>query len=171
MPTSQEFHQQLNDFSSAFDYDVTYLRELLDSSQPAYEAFAPVQGMSRHRAALPIDAHAVACVTAMLSEDCGPCTQLQLQMSVQAGVDRSVLKTLIESPEALSPLLGDVYEHARAVAGDTATDDARLERLRAACGTAGLAELGLAVAGSRVYPTLKRALGHAKACHRPSLEF
>ncbi len=171
MPTSQEFHQQLDQFSSAFNYDVTYLREMLDSSLPAYEAFAPVQGMAGHRSVLPVEAHAVACVTTMLSEDCGPCTQLQLQMAAQAGVDRSVLKALIEDPASLPTVLRDVHEHARAVAGDAEPDDARMERLRQAFGTAGLAELGLAVAGSRVFPTLKRALGHAKACHRPSLDF
>lgn len=171
MPTAEEFHAQLAAFSQMFDYDVTYLREMLDTSLPAYEVFASARGMSGHRVKLPVDAHAVACVTTMLVRDCGPCTQLQLKMAVQAGVARPVLDALLNEPENLSPSLRDIYDHVQTVAGDAPPDDARLQRLRDSFGAEGLVELGLAIAGSQVFPTLKRALGHAKTCNRASLEF
>lgn len=171
MTTTQEMRDQIERFGQAFDYDVTYLHSLLAASVPAFEAYLPVQGMSAHREQLPLDAHFVARVTTMQEEDCGPCAQLNLRMAVQAGVARSLLQTLIGAPEALPPLLHDVRAHAIAVVKGGPQSDARLARLRRAYGDAGIAELALCIAGSRIYPTLKRGMGTSTVCEKLTLDF
>jgi hypothetical protein len=66
---------------------MTYARELLATDRRAFFAFAKVMGMSRYRRDIPADVgHAVALV-AILSEDCGPCTQLCITMALRGGVE------------------------------------------------------------------------------------
>lgn len=162
---------ELHAFGQAYDYDVSYLIDLLEASPPTFEAFEPARGMSDYRWALPLDAHFVARVATMLGEDCGPCTQLNLGMALEAGVDRELLRCMLERPEGLAPHLRDVRDHALATArGETSCPD-RVERLRARFGAEGFAELALAIVGSRLFPTLKRALGRDGVCQTPTVDF
>jgi hypothetical protein len=59
--------------------------------------------------------------------------------------------------------------YAVAVAGGDTPDAADLEQLRERHGTAGLHEIGLNIAGTLLYPTIKRATGHAQSCALTSL--
>lgn len=164
-------HAQIRAFGAAYDYDTGYLTDLLAASPGAHAAFAAGMDMSSFRETLPLDAHFVARFAAMRSEDCGPCTQLTLRMAIEAGVDRSLLETLIRDPQRLPSPLRDVYEHARAVAETTTPDLTRATRILGHYGSAALAELGVCIAGSRLFPTLKRALLQAESCSILTLDF
>ena len=157
----------LRAFGARYDYDPGYLIEILEASPGAFAAFAPAQAMSRYREALPVDAHFVARVAAMRTEDCGPCTQLNLRMAAEAGVDRDLLRTLVDDPPGLPEPLADVHAFATAVA---AGEPADTERMRECYGDAGLAELAVCIAGARIYPALKRAMGRGVACAPLHLE-
>ncbi|MGZ8379104.1 MAG: hypothetical protein ACXW0Z_17895, partial [Gemmatirosa sp.] len=54
--------------------------------------------------------------------------------------------------------------------GDTAAVEAERPAVRARYGDVGIAELAVAIAAARTFPTLKRALGHAVSCERVQLE-
>lgn len=155
---------QLRQFSASYEYDTAYLEKLLKDSSGAYRAFEGGQSMSQYRKALPLDAHYVARIATMQVEDCGPCTQLNLRMAIESGVERSLLDTLIQSPKKLPQELGDIRDHARAVVGAEALDPARVERLRALYGDDGFAELAVVITGCRLYPTLKRAMLENESC-------
>ena len=170
MTDRQEMRAALLRFGNHYDYDVGYLQEMLAASQGAYEAYLPVQGMSSFREALPLDAHHVARVATMQAEDCGACARLSLRMALEAGVSRDLLETLLCAPQTLPAPLADVREHARTVASGQAPDLERTARLRAVYGDDGLAELAVCIAGARIYPALKRALGYAPTCERLSLD-
>lgn len=157
-------------FAQQFDYDTGYLEQMLDASPGAYEAFAAAEPMSLFRRDLPLEAHFIARVAAMLGEDCGACAQLNLRMAVEAGVDRGLLAMMLEQPTALPALLGDVYRHTRDVAGHGQVDRERAARIRQGYGEAGFAELAVVIAGSRIYPAAKRALLRDEACQILSVD-
>jgi hypothetical protein len=163
--------QELRGFGAAHDYDVGYLEELLEASPEGYQAFGGAQPLSSFRSVLPLDAHFIARIATMLAEDCSACAQLNLRLAAEAGVERELLERVLQGPEALAPLHRDVFEHAIGVGRGEPTSEDRLARLRDHLGEAGLAELGLTITGSRIFPTLKRALGHLRSCPPLNLEF
>ncbi|MCB1034220.1 MAG: hypothetical protein KDD47_10345 [Acidobacteria bacterium] len=126
--------------------------------------------MSRFREVLPVEAHYVARVAAMLAEDCGPCTQLNLRMALEAGVEKGLLEALIHRPDELPEPLRALREYAFAVAsGDSPTEE-QAAVVRQAFGDGAPAELAVLIAGSRIYPTAKRALLQAQHCEILRLE-
>ncbi|MEZ6038430.1 MAG: hypothetical protein R3F29_13180 [Planctomycetota bacterium] len=88
----------LADFEAQYAYDTGYMEQLLELSPAAYDAFAGAMGMAEVREHLSVDAHFVGCISALLADDCGQCTQLNLKMAVEAGVDRALLRQLMEDP-------------------------------------------------------------------------
>lgn len=161
----------LREFSTRYRYDTGYMERLLGMAPAAYERFAAAMGMSQAGESLPVDARFVAKAATLLGDDCGPCLQLTLQMAVEAGVRRELLGALLDRPDELPPPLRDVYRHARQVVAGENGDGERIERLRAAFGDQGFGEICVLIAGARLYPTIKRAMGAASSCHRASLQF
>ncbi|QDT68127.1 hypothetical protein MalM25_10410 [Planctomycetes bacterium MalM25] len=162
---------ELKSFSAAYEYDTEYLETLLAEAPGAFWAFEGAQGASSFRQAAPLDAHYVARIATMQVEDCGPCTQLNLRMAIEAGVERSLLDNLLHAPEKLPQPLQDVRDHARAVAGAEELDPARVQRLRAHYGDEAFSELAVVITGSRLYPTLKRALMKNERCLIGDLDY
>ena len=102
-----------------------------------------------------------------MAEDCGPCTQLGIDMAQRAGVDPAILRAVVARDFTAMP-----YEVALAVRFAEATlrhapeaDDLREEVVRR-FGKRGLVSLAFRHAAARLYPTLKYALGHGRACTR-----
>ncbi len=171
MTTLREAQAQLQTFGQHYDYDTTYLQDLAEASPAAFEVFGPAQALSTFREHLPLDAHFVARVVTMQNEDCGPCAQLNLRMAIEAGVERSLLEALIDAPDQLPEILRDLRAHVQAVVSGAAGDPDRAERLRTHYGAAAFAELAVVIAGSRMYPTLKRALLDHQACSAQPFSF
>lgn len=164
MTTVEEQRQALRNFGDDFGYDVSYLEAIIEASPAAFQAFAPVQGMSSFRRALPPEPHFVARIATVMQEDCGACAQLNITMAQRAGIDREVLRALVRKPAELAPILQDVRAHAIAVVGDGPQDPDRFARLQAAYGKEGMAELAICIAATRIYPSLKRAMGTHTSC-------
>jgi hypothetical protein len=88
-------------------------------------------------------------------------------MAERAGVSADVLRAVLgDNPDAMPPDVALAWRFTRAtLAHDPAADDYRaviLERW----GRRGLVSLAFAITASRIYPTVKYALGHGKACMR-----
>ena len=162
---------ELRLFSAQYGYDTEYLETLLTDAPEAYQVFGAANAMSTHRKAAPLDAHYVARIATMQVEDCGPCTQLNLRMAIEAGVERSLLEKLLHHPEELPQPLQDVRQHARAVVGAIDLDPACVERLRAHYGDEAFAELAVVITSCRLYPTLKRALLKNESCILGDLKY
>lgn len=169
--TTTDVRTEIEAFGAAYAYDVSYLLQLLECSPGAFGAFRAAQGMSRYRAALPLEAHFVARITAMQVEDCGPCLNLNLKMAREAGLDRQLLHTLVETPDELPPPLQDVRLHTMAALRNEVDDADRMERIRQHYGSAAFAEMAVVITGCRIYPTLKRALGMADYCELTQVDF
>ncbi len=169
--STQETRAGLQAFGAYYEYDVDYLLGLLEDSEPAMAGFAAAMPLSKYRDALPLEAHFVARITTMQVDDCGACAQLNLRMALEAGVDRALLQTLLYAPETLPAPLLAVRTHTQAVCGEGPVPSETVAFLREHYGATALAELATAITGSRIYPTLKRALGQQTSCEILSLEF
>jgi alkylhydroperoxidase family enzyme len=154
-------------FERAYDYDTSYIRDVIDTSPRAALAFARVDGMAQYRRDVPKDAYFAAKLVAALSEDCGPCTQLVVTMAERAGVAPEVLRAVLARDErAMTTEAALGFRFAEAVlAHDPAADALREEILRR-WGRHALVSLAFAIAASRVFPSVKYALGHGRSCVR-----
>jgi hypothetical protein len=159
------FLRRLGAFERAFAYDASYLREILAVSRRAFVRVARLQPLAAHREEVPPAPWYAAKLVATMHEDCGPCTQLVVDMARGGGVSPDVVRSVVAGRTDAMPadvLLG--YRFARAVlARDASADELRDEVMRR-WGRRGLISLALGIAGSRLYPTLKYALGHGRTC-------
>src|SRR5215475_10003768 len=159
--------RQLANFERTWNYDASYIRQMIDADPWAMMVFGKVQGLSRYRKDLPLAAYCAAGLIAVMAEDCGPCTQLGIDMAQREGVDPAILRAIVARDYPAMPL-----EVALAVRFTEATlrhapeaDDLREEVLRR-WGKRGLISLAFSMLSARVYPTLKYALCHGRACTR-----
>jgi len=159
--------RRLDAFERDTGYDVSYLREMLAADANAVMTLFKVQGMARYRKDVPAEAWYAAGLVGSLAEDCGPCTQLGVTMAEREGVAPDTLRAIVAGDLRAMP--DDVvlaYRFVKAsLAHDLAADELRDEIVKR-WGERGLISLAFALAASRVYPTMKYALGHGKACAR-----
>lgn len=154
-------------FERTWNYDAGYMRELIDVDPRAMLTFGKVQGLTKYRKDIPLAPWCAAGLVAVMAEDCGPCTQLGIDMAEREGVDPAILRAVVARDYAAMP-----YEVALAVRFTEATlrhapqaDDLREEVLRQ-FGKRGLISLAFAMVAARSFPTLKYALGHGRSCMR-----
>ena len=159
-------HSIVQRFEKRYGYDATYMHEIADTSVGAFMKLAMAQAMNTHREAVSLDALFAARITAVRFEDCGPCAQLVVNMALEAGVAPAMVRAIVaRDADRMSSdaLLG--MRLADAVLAHESGDTAR-EAALARFGEKGLVTLAYSIAATRIYPTMKRALGHAHACER-----
>lgn len=158
---------RLTAFETQFGYDTTYVRELLANDLDAFRAYARLDKLSRYRKDVPRDVYYAAKLTCVAAEDCGPCAQLVATMALAAGVAPETIANVLEGVEvAMSEPVRLGYRFGRAVhARDAAADDLRDDIVRR-WGPRALASLAFGIAAARVFPTIRYALGHGRACTR-----
>ena len=159
--------RQMVAFQQKWNYDASYMREVIDADPRAFLRFAKVIGVAGYRKDVPVAPHCAAGIISVMAEDCGPCTQLAIDMAEREGVDPAILRAVVARDFAAMP-----YEVALAARFAEATlrhapeaDDLREEVLRL-WGQRGLISLAFAITSARLFPTLKYALGHGRACTR-----
>ena len=150
-----------------FGYDAAYLHELADVSLLTFLKFSLVTSLVDRKAA-PAEALAAAGLVGTLHEDCGPCTQISVDLALAAGVRPEAVRAILAGDEdgmGADVALG--YRFARATLGKDLeeADACRVEIVRR-WGRQGLAALSLALTTARMYPTLKYAMGHGRACSK-----
>ena len=82
-------------FERDWNYDASYMRDMIDASPRAAWLFSRVTALRQFRRDVPIDAWCAAGITAVRYEDCGPCTQLGVTMAERAGVSPAVLRVVL----------------------------------------------------------------------------
>ncbi len=157
--------RRLDAFDRAFGYDSSYARAILDADEGAFLRFARLMGVASYRKDVPADAWYAAKIVAAASEDCGPCTQLVTTMAERDGVPPDVLRAILEGDErAMPPDVALACRFARAtLAHDPEADGLREEVVRR-WGERGLVSLAFGITAARLFPTVKYALGHGRAC-------
>lgn len=154
-------------FEKQWGYDASYMRDLLDAGAWRFMRFGFVVSLG-HGDAAPRDALSAAGILATLREDCGPCTQIGVDIAEKSGVKPEVLRAILAGDcAAMSEAAALGYRFARAVLDHDgpAADEAR-ETIAALWGQKAVVDLSLAITVGRIYPTVKFGLGHAKTCSR-----
>jgi hypothetical protein len=160
-------HSYIAKMERTFGYDGVYLHEVLDVSLPAFLKFALFQAMSSHRDGVPREAYFAAKLAGALSEDCGPCSQLVVDMALKDGMDAKVVAALVcgdVEQAGVDAALG--FRYGIAVATNSPDAAVFAEEAAEKYGKRGLVSLAFSVASARVYPALKRGLGHGAACQK-----
>ncbi|HZZ88466.1 MAG TPA: hypothetical protein VFE13_09040 [Caulobacteraceae bacterium] len=154
-------------FERSFNYDAAYMRDLLEASPATFLKFSIVPGLVSRRDA-PGEALAAAGIVATLREDCGPCTQIGVDIAVKSGVSRKVLRAILAGDEsAMGETARLAYRFANAsIDRDLAAADPLRDEIVGRWGRKGLVAISLAITTARMYPTLKYALGHGKTCSK-----
>ena len=159
--------QQARKLERTWNYDAAYANDLIDLSPWAMIQFGLVAALG-HRKQAPAAAMAAARLVGTLAEDCGPCTQISIDMALKAGVAPAVLQAILAGDlAAMGEDAALAYAFAWAsLARDMGGADPLRDAIVARWGRNGLTAIALAMTTARMYPTLKYALGHGRACAR-----
>jgi hypothetical protein len=153
--------------SKRYGYDTTYLETMLAEAPKAFFKFAPLMKASAHREVVPIEASFAAKISGAMAEDCGPCTQLTVDMALEAGMARDQIEAVLRCDHrAMNAATALGFRFADAVIRRSPDDDACRDAVRAQWGEKGVVDLTMALQMSRVFPMVKAALGYAKECRR-----
>lgn len=148
--------RQLTAFEQDYNYDASYVRDILAADTAAFMAFARVAGLAKYRKAVPRDVLYAAQITGTLAEDCGPCTQLNITMAERDGVAPEILQATVKGDERAMPddvalavhFTGAVLNH------DPGADEYRTQIVRR-WGARVLLSLAFAITAARFFPTIK----------------
>jgi hypothetical protein len=160
-------HKAIAKFERNWGYDASYMHDMIDASPRAAWLFSRVTAMGQFRRDIPVDAWCAGGITAVRHEDCGPCTQLAVTMAERAGVSPAVLRAVLtDNEDAMPPDVALVWRFTRATLAHDAAADACRDAIVQRWGRRALVSVAFAITAARIYPTLKYALGHGKACMR-----
>jgi len=155
-------------FAQKHDYDTTYMQEATLVWPKAGLRYLFLPAITRLTGPNP-DIWAGAILASVLDGDCGSCAQLVCNDAVRMGVaPERIAACLRRDFEAAGPVgLGFIFAEA-AIEG--AQDAATFrDEIRACHGERAAIAAAFAAASGRVYPVLKRGLGHGGACQKITL--
>lgn len=160
-------HRGIRSFERQWDYDAGYLHEMVDVDPRAAWMFQRAASLGKYRKRVPVAALAAAAITAVKNEDCGPCTQLGVEMAERSGVDPRVLRAVLTEDAAAMPAdVALAWRFARATLDHDPEADRYRDEIVRRWGPKAVMSLAFAIVTSRLYPTVKYAMGHGKACTR-----
>lgn len=157
--------RKLKAFGTAFDYDTSYMQDLVDLDPAAGIAVARLSAAASYRAGAPAAAWFAAKLVAAMSEDCGPCVQLGVRMAERSGVADSDLRAIVARDVGrMSAEASLGYRFAEALLARSAALDGLREEIVARWGRKALGAISIGIVTTRTFPALKYALGHGQAC-------
>lgn len=153
-----------------YAYDVRYQQDILQTDLAAFLKFCGFQTMASHCGNLPAAPLYAARIRAIIYEDCGPCSQLVVNMALEAGLSQDLVRAIIQQDLAVLPAdIALVVQFTERVLAHDPQADALRDEILTLWGAKGLITLGFAISTYRVYPALKYSLGYGKACSRIQL--
>ncbi len=162
--------RMLRGFSKRYGYDTSYAETMLKESPVAFFKLAPLMKAADHREAVPVEMSFAAKLTGALAEDCGPCTQLCVDMALEAGMAKDQIEAVLRrNVKAMTPAVALGFQFADAVVRRSVEDDTYREAVRARWGEKGVIDLAMGLQMGRLFPMMKLALGYAKECRRVSV--
>ena len=157
----------INRFGDHYQYNVDYLHFMLETSPAAFFKFSKFMTLSRHGESASVSALFTARIVGAVSEDCGPCVQLNVNIAREAGVAaEDIAAVLRRDKTVMSPDVRVAFDFADAILRRAGDDDGPREKVRARWGDKGVIDLTIALQASRFYPMVKSGLGFAKTCQR-----
>ncbi len=160
----------LKRFAMRYNYDVGFMHYMLETSPAAFFKFASLAKLATHRDAVPKEAFYAAKILGALAEDCGPCTQLAVDMAQEARVPPDQIQAVLRRDlGAMSADTLVAFRFAEALTWRRRDLDHARQALRRRWGEAAVIDLTLAVQVGRIFPMVKAGLGYAKTCQAVQL--
>jgi len=158
--------------SKRYGYDTSYLDMMLSESPAAFFKFASLMKASSHREVVPVESSFAAKIVGALAEDCGPCTQLCVDMALEAGMPKDQIEAVLRrDPRAMSDTTRLAFRFADAVVRRSAEDEEEFrDAVRAQWGPKGVIDLTMGLQMGRMFPMVKAGLGYAKECRRVTVD-
>jgi hypothetical protein len=154
-------------FERKWNYDASYLKEIIVISPRAAWMFARATSLGNYRKDVPAAALFAAGITAVRAEDCGPCTQLAAAMAERQGVPPAVLRAILTDDVTAMPEDVELaWRFARATLAHDAAADGYRRAIAERWGPKAVVSLAFAITTARMYPTVKYAMGHGQICSR-----
>lgn len=161
------FNKMLLTMKNRYNYDVRYQQDILQADLGAFLKFMGFQTMATHSGGLPVGPLYAARIRAIIWDDCGPCTQLVVDMALEEKIDASIVRAIIDKDlQSLPEDIAWVVRFTDCVLAHSPEADDLREKIVSLWGDQGLISIGYAISAYRVYPALKYALGYGKACSR-----
>jgi alkylhydroperoxidase family enzyme len=155
----------LRRYGKRYSYDTNYFEMLLRESPAAFFKFAPLMKASRHREVVPAGASFAAALVGAKAEDCGACTQLVVDMALEARVPKDQIEAILRRDvRAMNDDVVLAFRFADAIAQRSGDQDEYRDAIRAQWGQKGVIDLTFALQMSRVFPMVKAALGFGREC-------
>ena len=142
-----------------------YMREVAAHAPAAFRLLGRVSQLGQSQA--PADRHAahLAGLGAAMHDDCGTCVQIHINLARQDGVGEDVLRRAVMGEAGTLPTpLAESFRFGEAVAANDPEMHELREKLEATLGKRAVIEMAIGIGFARFYPTIKRALGHARSC-------
>lgn len=163
--------RRLKAFERRTGESTAYVEEMMRHTPAGFRRFALFLPLTAFHRALPKDAYHLARVATIRHEDCGPCLQTVVRMALEDGVPRDWLQAVLSGHGERLPQWAQVLlPFTEAVLDNSAQLPALQLNMAGHFDEAQLAELALVIASVRVFPTVKRAMGHALSCSLVKLE-
>lgn len=138
-------------------------------------------GLLKLLLSLPLASHRAKCdsillhgvrIVATQHEDCASCLQMAVNVALDGGMEPQTVRAVLSRDYPNLPKsLSLVVKFADGVLARDGSEEAARHEIETRFGTTVLAELALAIAGARVFPTVKRGLGFAVSCSSENSEF
>ncbi|HEY2486045.1 MAG TPA: hypothetical protein VGI36_12910 [Candidatus Binataceae bacterium] len=147
-----------------FGEKLDYMRDIASASPAAFYKFALFLAFARHRKAAPLEACYLASIGALQHEDCGPCLQIAVNRALAEGVSPAIISSALAGGVTLDAERRLYLDFGRAVSANLPEAEELRLKLAGKLSPAAMVDLAIAIASARLFPTLKRGLGHAKSC-------
>jgi hypothetical protein len=165
-------HKKLAAFEKDFEYDASYMHDLLDTDFGAFRKWARAVAIGSYRKDVPLDVYTAVGLVGVVAADCGPCAQLGVTMALREGVPGATIATILRGNlDAMTEPTRLGVRFARAViARDSLIVEETRTELERRYGKRALVSLGFALCAAQLYPTFKWATGYGHACQRLQVE-
>lgn len=142
-----------------------YLSDLGHASFSGLLKLLLILPLARHRAASDPTLLHTARIVATQHEDCAACLQMAVNVALDEGIELQTVRAILSRDDQhMSDSVSLVVKFAQGVLAGDGSDEAVRHKIETRFGATVLAELVLAIASARVFPTVKRGLGLALSC-------
>lgn len=142
-----------------------YITELGEATFSGFIKFVLFLPLAGHRGRTEGTLVHVARLVTFRHEDCGSCLQGAINVALDEGVAPSSIAAVLDGDHSTMPLaMSLIVRFTEGVLAMDGSECGPRQEILDRYGPTTLGELSLAIASARVFPTIKRGLGHSGSC-------
>lgn len=158
-------------FAQRYNYDTAYMSHIVDTSTAAGLRLSTLPLYSQFRGPKQArDVWAGAMLGSTQEGDCGPCVQLVVDMALESNVPAKLIVSCLEGNAGGAGDVGLGYRFAQAAIADTPDLAELRETIEERFGATALIAASFAASSGRIFPVLKRGLGHGQTCQSVQID-